>query len=482
MHVKHIFRLIGVMLMFYSLSMLPPIAVSLVFHEQQHLGFLSCFASILISGLIIWFFCRKATKEIQIHDGFLLVVLFWAMLCACATLPFMSILKTSHSWLDICFECVSGLTTTGVTVFTYPEKLPKCLLYYRQQLQFLGGMSIIVLTVAIMPVLGIGGTRLYRTETPGALKDTKFTPRITQTAKALWSVYMLLTLSCIICYKLAGMSWLDAVCEAFATTSTGGLAVHHEGMAFYKNPWIEWIAPFFMLLGSINFGTHYLALKKHNIKQYWEEEEFRFFVGIMALAMMLACFIFFHYNQNFSLKNLRHVVFTVVSLISSTGSVCTDYTAWPLGILFMLLILSIFGGCHGSTTGGIKIIRVLILSKFYRREMKVLLHPQLISPIKYNNKALDNAILFSVFSFLMTFMALYAILIFLMLLAGNDFISSIAMVTGTLSNSGIGFGQTAISFEQVNPLSKALGIVAMLAGRLEIFSLFIVFSLAYWKE
>jgi trk system potassium uptake protein TrkH len=482
MHVKHIFKLIGVMLMFYSLSMLPPVVISLLFQENQHLFFLSCFAGIWLLGLVIWLICRKANKEIQIHDGFLLVVLFWALLCGFATLPFLLILKQPLSWIDVFFECVSGLTTTGVTIFTYPEILPKCLLYFRQQLQFLGGMSIIVLTVAIMPVLGVGGTRLYRTETPGALKDTKFTPRITQTAKALWSVYMLLTFSCMVCFKIAGMNWLDAVCEAFATTSTGGLAIHHDGMNFYQSPWIEWIAPVFMLLGSINFGTHYLALKKHNIKQYWEEEELRFFIGIILIAMMTACFVFFHHTQNFSLLKLRQVFFTVVSLISSTGSVCTDYNNWPLGILFMLLLLSLFGGCHGSTAGGIKIIRVLILSKFYRREMKILLHPQLISPIKYNNKPLDNAILFSMFSFIMTFVALYACLIFLMLLSGNDFITAIAIVTGTLSNSGIGFGDTAISFEHINTMSKVLAIIAMIAGRLEIFSLFIVFSLGFWKE
>lgn len=482
MHVKHIFRLIGVMLMFYSLSMLPPIAVSFAFKENQHLVFLSCFAGIWFLGLLIWLICRKADREIQIHDGFLLVVLFWALLCSFATLPFMLILKNSFSWLDVFFECVSGLTTTGVTVFSFPEILPKCLLYFRQQLQFLGGMSIIVLTVAIMPVLGVGGTRLYRTETPGALKDTKFTPRITQTAKALWSVYMLLTISCIVCFKFAGMTWLDSVCEAFATISTGGLATHHEGMGYYQSSWIEWIAPIFMLLGSINFGTHYIALKKHHIKQYWEEEEFRFFIGIIFIAMTCACFVFFHLNQNFSLTKLRQVFFTVISLISSTGSVCTDYNNWPLGILFMLLVLSVFGGCHGSTSGGIKIIRVLILSKFYRREMKILLHPQLISPIKYNNKPLDNAILFSMFSFIMTFVALFAFLVFLMLLSGNDFMTAIAIVTGTLSNSGIGFGDTAISFEHINMMSKTLAIIAMIAGRLEIFSLFIVFSLAFWKE
>jgi trk system potassium uptake protein TrkH len=482
MYLKHIFRLIGVMLMFFSFCMLPPLVINYIYHETNQLYFLSSFAITFFLGALLWLICRKANKEIQIHDGFLMVVLFWALLCCFATLPFQLILKDQISWLDMFFECVSGLTTTGVTVFTYPEKLPKGLLYYRQQLQFLGGMSIIVLTVAIMPVLGIGGTRLYRTETPGALKDTKFTPRITQTAKALWSVYLLLTFSCIILFMATGVHWFDAICETFATISTGGLMSHHDGFAYYHNSKIEWLAPIFMLLGSTNFGSHYLALKKKNLNAYWAEEEFRYFMLTIVLAFLIASFILFHHYQNFSFSHLRQLYFTIISLISSTGSVCTDYTTWPLALLFMLIVISLFGGCHGSTAGGLKIIRILIVSKFYNREMKVLLHPQLISPIKYNNKSLDQNILFSIFAFLMTFISLYAVLIFLMLLADNDFISSIAIVTSTLSNSGIGFGEIAISFENLNDLSKTISVIAMLAGRLEIFSLFIVFSAAYWKD
>ena len=482
MHFKHIFRLIGVMLMFFSLSMLPPIAINYAMHEMHQLSFLKSFLITFGSGMSLWFFCRKEKKEIQIHDGFLMVVLFWALLCLFATLPFIIILNHKVSYLDAFFECVSGLTTTGVTIFTYPEQLPKSLLYYRQQLQFLGGMSIIVLTVAIMPILGIGGTRLYRTETPGALKDTKFTPRITQTAKALWSVYLLLTVLCFIFFIFAGAHWLDALFESFATISTGGLMPHHNGFAYYQNPLIEWGAPIFMLLGSINFGSHYLALKKRTLNQYWSEEEFRFYIYIILFALCLGGMIYFNQVKHFDLTHARYVYFSVVSLISSTGSICSDYSSWPLGVIFLFIILSLIGGCHGSTTGGLKVIRVLILSKFYQREVKVLMHPQLITHIKYNNKALDNNILFSLFSYIMTFIVLFMILVFLLILANNDFFSSIAIVTGTLSNSGVALGSTALSYEKINDTSKILSIIAMLAGRLEIFSLFIVFSSAYWRD
>jgi len=364
MHFKHIFRLIGVMLIFFSLSMLPPVIINYATEEIVQLSFFKSFLITFIVGLGLWFVCRKAHKEIQIHDGFLMVVLFWGLLCLFSTLPFIFILKDKISFLDTLFECVSGLTTTGVTVFSFPESLPKSLLYYRQQLQFLGGMSIIVLTVAIMPILGVGGTRLYKTETPGALKDTKFTPRVTQTAKALWSVYLLLTALCFIFFVSSGAHWFDALCESFATISTGGLMPHHDGFAYYKNPWIEWGAPIFMLLGSINFGSHYLAIKKRTFNQYWSEEEFRFYLYIILFALCLGCIIYFNHLKQLNLTQLRHVYFSVISTISSTGSACTDYSQWPLRIIFMLIIISPIGGCHGSTTGGLKIIRVLILTKF----------------------------------------------------------------------------------------------------------------------
>jgi len=481
MHLKHILRLVGLMLVFFSITMLTPIIIDLSLGNNHGLVYLQSFAITFLSGAVLWFFCRKDKKEIQIHDGFLLVILFWSLICLYATLPFLFSLETKLPFIDMVFECISGLTTTGVSIFTHPEQLPPSLLFYRQQLQFLGGMSIIVLTVAIMPILGVGGTRLYRTETPGALKDTKFTPRITQTAKALWSVYLLLTCLCFCCFKCLGASWLDAINESFATVSTGGLMPHHEGLAYYQNPWIEWIAPIFMLLGSINFGSHYLAIKRWSLQPYWSEEEFRFYLKFIVGGLLL-CSCILMYHDVFHLNDFRHLYFNLISLVSSTGAIYQDYAHLPLSILFIFIIIALCGGCHGSTTGGLKMVRVLILGKFYQRELKVLLHPQLISHIKYNQKPLEQPILLSLFTYVMTFIALYVILIFLMLLANNDLLSSISMVTATLSNSGIALGKTAQSYADINHMSKMISIFAMLAGRLEIYSLLIVFSLPYWKD
>jgi trk system potassium uptake protein TrkH len=257
---------------------------------------------------------------------------------------------------------------------------------------------------------------------------------------------------------------------------------HHEGFAFYQNSWIQWGAPLFMLLGSINFGSHYLALKRRSLGAYWNEEEFRFYIFMIFSSLLLGLTIYFHNYQHLNWEQVRHLYFSIISLISSTGSVSTDFSHWPMGLLFIFIIISMFGGCHGSTTGGLKMIRLLILSKFYQRELKVLLHPQLISPIKYNNKPLDNNILLSLITYLITFVGLFIFLVFVMLIADNDFLTSVSIVAGTLSNSGIGLGEVSVSFQHLNPLSKFFAIIAMLAGRLEIFSLLIVFSLAYWKE
>lgn len=482
MHIKHIFRLLGIMLIFYSLTMLPPLIVNEWYHEELNNAFYKSFLTVFFTGLTTWFICRKSYREIQIHDGFLLVIFFWGVICFSATLPFKFILQDEISWIEAFFECVSGLTTTGITIFAYPEHLPKSLLYYRQQLTFLGGMGIIVLTIAIMPMLGVGGTRLYRTETPGALKDAKFTPRITQTAKALWSVYILLSVICILYFKCVGLSWFEAICEGFATISTGGLVTQSQGFSYYHNPWVEWGAPIFMLFGSINFATHFMVLKKRNLKHYWSEEELRFFIFVILGALILGGLMYYQRYQQFSMLHFRQIYFTIISLISSSGTSCVDYSQWPLSFVLMLVILSIFGGCHGSTSGGMKMIRVLILSKLYHREIKVLLHPQLISPLKYNNKPIDNAIILSLFSFTTAFMTLFLFLMFLLALGGNDLMSCLGIVTGTLTNSGVSLGKVSMSYENVNDYTKAISIISMLAGRLEIFSLFIICSLPFWEN
>jgi trk system potassium uptake protein TrkH len=479
---RHISFILGLMLIFFSFAMLPPMLVNHIYAENNLNIFLYSFAFVSTFGCCLTLIGFNYKKEIQIHDGFLLVVLFWGMICFFAAIPFFLTLHPVIGVIDCLFEAVSGLTTTGATILDSPETLPKAILFYRQQLQFLGGMSIVVLTVAIMPMLGIGGTRLYRTETPGSFKDNKFTPRITQTAKALWTVYLLLTISCILFFKFAGVDWFEAICEAFATISTGGLMTKNSGLGHYNNPMIEWGAPLFMLAGSVNFGLHYLALKRKNLIGYWQEEEFRHFFYILLFTIIFGGMIYFHIFNHLSVKEFRRLYFTIVSVITSSGSSCTNYAEWPLPLIFILIMVSIIGGCHGSTSGGIKVIRTVLLGRFYLRELKVLLHPQAITLIKFNQKPLDNNILLSLFAFISAFLGLYIVMIFFMTAFGNDFLTSIALVTGTLSNSGIGIANVADSYANINSASKVTCIISMLAGRLEIFSLFIVFSPGFWKN
>lgn len=479
---RHISFILGLMLIFFSMAMLPPMIVNQIYQESFLNIFIQSFVMVFCLGGLLTLLGFNYQKEIQIHDGFLLVVLFWSLICIFGAMPFILSLYPKTKLIDCLFESVSGLTTTGATILISPETLPKSVLFYRQQLQFLGGMSIVVLTVAIMPILGIGGTRLYRTETPGSFKDNKFTPRITQTAKALWSVYLLLTLSCMVFFKTAGLDWFEAICETFATISTGGLMTKNAGLAHYKSPVLEWGAPLFMLAGSINFGLHYLALKRKKLVHYWHEEEFRYFFYILVFSIIFGAIIYFQIYNHLSVREFRRLYFTIISVITSSGSSCTNYAEWPLPLIFILIMVSIIGGCHGSTSGGIKVIRTILLGRFYKRELKILLHPQAISLIKYNHKPLDNNILLSLFAFIAAFLGLYVILIFFMTLFNNDFLTAITLVTATLSNSGIGIGNVADSYANITPASKATCIIGMLAGRLEIFSLFIVFTPEFWKN
>jgi trk system potassium uptake protein TrkH len=482
MSYKHISYLLGIMLMFFSLSMLPPMIINHIYQEPFLFDFIYSFLIILISGLILWGLGRNYHQEIQTSEGFLLVVLFWILICLYGSIPFALSLKGNLSTIEMIFETVSGLTTTGVTLFTQPQLLPKALLYYRQQLQFLGGMSIVVLTVAIMPLLGIGGTKLYRTETPGSFKDNKYTPRITSTAKALWTVYLLLVLFCFASFLLLGLDWFSALGETFGTVSTGGLTLHEDGFAHYHNPSLEWIAPLFMLSGSINFGLHFLAIKKRKLNHYWKEEEFRFFIKFIIMTIFLGSILYFLKNHQLNTREFRHIYFTIISLVTSSGSGCANYSEWSLPLMIILLSISIVGGCHGSTSGGIKMIRTLILAKFYQREIRLLLHPQAVSLIKYNQKPLTNDILLSLFAFISAFIFLLVISVFLLTLLGNDLLSSITMSVASLSNSGMGLGSVSNSYAEISPASKMIIIIAMLAGRLEIFSLFIIFSWQFWKN
>ena len=483
MQIKTILRLLGILLILFSMSMLTPLIINFIFHESFWVPFIAAFGCTSGTGLILWFSYRHHQQELKIRDGFLIVVLFWFVLCFFASLPLLFAIGHGHSFTDALFESVSGFTTTGASIILHLDDLPHAVLFYRQQLQFLGGMGIVVLAVAILPMLGVGGMQLYRAETPGPMKDSKLTPRIAQTAKALWSIYVLLMVLCAFCYWLAGMDWFDALGESFTTVSTGGFSMHDASFAYYQSDSIELIACFFMLLGGTNFALHYIAFKKRSIKHYWQDEEFRYYIGFLLAASIvvtvsLVSYGFFSAHPHALVKSL----FNVVSLATTTGFISAPFSTWPTYIPVLIMLLALIGGCAASTSGGIKVLRALLVYKQGKREMTRLLHPNAIIPIKFAKHSLPEPILQSMWGFISAFIALFLVLMVMFMAFGNDFPTSFSAITAGLANAGAGIGTISVTFAHLNLPSKWLLMFAMLAGRLEIFSLLILFSPQFWRR
>ena len=484
MQIKTILRLLGLLLMIFSFSMLTPLIINQLFHEQFWVPFLAAFLCTFFTGLIVWFVFRREHRELKTRDGFVIVALFWFGFCFFASLPFIfAISHHPHHITDAFFESVSGFTTTGATIINHIDKLPHAILFYRQQLQFLGGMGIVVLAVAILPMLGVGGMQLYRAETPGPMKDSKLTPRIAHTAKALWSIYCSLTLCCMLTYWLAGMNWFDALGESFATVSTGGFSMHNTNFAYYKSDAIKLIACFFMLLGGTNFALHFIAFQKKSLKHYWQDEEFRTYFILLCLSttIILTSLVGYGY-KHFNHHTLIESAFTAISMATTTGFISDPFHAWPHFTPILIILLAIIGGCAASTSGGIKVLRALLIFKQSKREIPHLLHPSAIIPIKLGKQALPEQVLQSMWAFISVFIALLLVLMLLFMALGNDFLTAFSAITAALTNSGTGLGAVSSNFTHINHASKWVLIFAMIAGRLEIFSLLILFSRHFWEK
>ncbi|OGV48672.1 MAG: potassium transporter [Legionellales bacterium RIFCSPHIGHO2_12_FULL_42_9] len=484
MQIKTILRLLGLLLMMFSTSMLTPLLINGIFHEQFWRPFVSAFACTFFIGFLSWFLFRKQHRELKTRDGFLIVVFFWFGICFFASLPFIfAMAHHTHNFTDAFFESVAGFTTTGATIVNHIDKLPHAILFYRQQLQFLGGMGIVVLAVAILPMLGVGGMQLYRAETPGPMKDSKLTPRIAQTAKALWSIYLILTVLCMLAYWASGMNWFDALGESFATVSTGGFSMHDASFAYYQSDLIELIACLFMLLGGTNFALHFIAFQKKSIRHYWQDEEFRAYFAFLALSSVLVTVSLVLYGYaKFNTHTVIHGAFNVISMATTTGFVSEPFNVWPTFLPVFIILLGVIGGCAASTSGGIKVIRALLLFKQSKREIPRLLHPNAIIPIKFGKHILPEQVLQSMWAFISVFIALFLLLIIVFMALGNDFITSFSAIISCLANSGTGLGAISTNFAHISHGAKWVLIFAMIAGRLEIFSLLILFSPQFWQK
>lgn len=482
MDFANIIRILGLFLIMYSPSMLTPLVVNYIYQDGSYQPFLIAFAVILLLGSLFWLPVKNLKHDLRIKEGFLVVVLFWIVTAVVSAIPFW-IAWPELSVMSNLFESVSGITTTGATILVNLDELPHHLLYYRQQLQLLGGMGIIVLAVAIFPLLGIGGMQLFRAEISGIAKDKKLAPRIEKTAKILWFIYLLLTGACIICFKLFGMNWFDAICYGFSTVSTGGFAPHDASIAFYPSIEIYTVSVIFMLLGSLSFSLHYFAMRNNSIESYWQDPEAKFYLKLVLAAIIFFAVSLYIYEMHDSFQeSLIAAIYQVISLSTTAGFVSEDYVLWPSSLPYLLFYLAILGGCAGSTSGGLKAVRALLLYRQGMRELKRLIHPQGQFLITYSGRTLSLDIIYSVWGYIATYLIIFLLFFLAALTLHLDFETAFAGVASSLGNIGPGLGKVTHNFAGVSDASKVLFMVAMLFGRLEIFTFLVLFTPYFWRK
>jgi trk system potassium uptake protein TrkH len=476
-------RILGLLLMMFSLTMLPPIFFSLLYADGAWLPFVEGFSLTLAAGLVCWLPVRRERRELRLRDGFLVVASFWTVLGTFGAAPLYFDDNLSLSITDAVFESISGLTTTGATVLTGLDALPKSILYYRQQLQWLGGMGIIVLAVAVLPMLGVGGMQLYRAETPGPVKDTKLTPRITETAKALWYVYLGFTIACFVFYMLAGMGWFDALCHAFSTVAIGGFSTHDLSIGYFDSTAVDLVAIVFMFFAGINFSLHFFAWRYKSIRHYSQDPEFRAYTFmLLVISVMVVSALLYFSTFGSPGDAIVNGLFQAVSIATTTGFTTSDFSAWPTAIPVLLVFASFIGGSAGSTAGGIKVIRWLLVYKQGVREIVRLVHPSAEIPVKLGNKAVPYRVVDAVWGFFSIYVIVFAAMMLAMMATGLDQVTAFSAVAATLNNLGPGLGEVSKGFMSVSDTAKWIAIVGMLLGRLEIFTLLVLITPTFWRR
>ncbi len=482
MHLAVIFRVTGTLLTFFSFTFLVPAGVALIYDEQTIHTFILAFGITLACGLLMWLPLR-GNRELRGGDGFLITALFYIGLGMFGAIPLYFAESLNLSFTDAAFESMSGLTTTGATVISGLDQLPKSLLFYRQLLQWFGGMGIIVLAVAIFPMLGIGGMQLYRTESPGPAKDNKLTPRITETAKALWYIYLTLTIGCAIAYWVAGMDLFDAISHSFATVAIGGFSTHDASIGYFNSPAIESVAIVFMVLSGVNFGLHFLVWRRRNPLHYFRDVELRTYLLVLLVLSVVICTLLLNHPDAISDHPIRDGLFQTISVATTTGFTTQNFSLWPSVAPVLLLLAAFAGGCAGSTAGGIKIIRVLMIYLQGMREVKRLIHPNGVFPIKLGNTPVADRLVEAVWSFFSVYVFLFLLFVAFVMLAGNlDFTTAFSAVGACLNNLGPGLGEVAQNYTSLPVSVKWTLMFTMMLGRLEIFTLLVLLTPAYWRR
>ncbi|HKX56316.1 MAG TPA: TrkH family potassium uptake protein [Xanthomonadales bacterium] len=476
-------RIIGFLIAGSSLMMLPPVLVSWWYDDGIANLFLISAALLLLTGSLVYLPVRNAFRELRLRDGFLVVVSSWLVLVLVGALPFVLMVTPHITYVDAVFESMSGLTTTGSTIITSIDTLPHAMLYYRQQLQWLGGMGIIVLAVAILPILRIGGMQLFRAEMPGPMKDSKLTPRITETAKALWLIYVGITIACILAYWLGGMTLFDAVGHAFSTVAIGGFSTHDASFSYWNSPTLEAVAMTFMAIAGINFSLHFLAWRRATMQPYFVDPELKAYASLLLVFSVLVSMVLFLTGTYDTLAaSFRYGSFQVISAMTTTGFTTAPFAEWTSFLPTFLIFIAFIGGCASSTAGGMKVIRIVLLYRQAAREIHRLIHPNAVIPVRVGGQKTSDTVMDAVWGFFFLYIACFAITTLLLTAAGLDPVTAYSAAAACLTNLGPALGEASANYAHLDDFSKIVLCVAMLLGRLEIYTLLVLLAPAFWRD
>lgn len=462
----------------FSFVMLVPFMIGILYSEDNHKIYVFVFIIVFAFGLLLWLLSRGSLNEIRITEGFVITVLFWFVLGIIGSIPFV---LSGITIIDSIFESISGVTTTGATVLTALEDLPKSLLIYRQLLQWIGGMGLIILVVAIMPSFGIGGSQLFKMDAPGFDSSEKLTPTIRESAAALWKIYIGLTVLCFFAYLLAGMDTFNAVSHALSTVAIGGFSTYDQSIGFFNNIYIEIVCIVFMLLSATSFSLHYYSVFHGKRLKHFYDPELRFFFLIL-LGIIIIISLYYLIIDNLDLSNLRHIIFQTVSIVTTSGFVTGEYSLMPGFVPFLLLVGAFIGACSGSVGGGLKAWRVLIIINQAKKEITKIIHPSAVVTTKIGKKVIDASISEKVWGFFTIYVVTFIMLLMLVLSSGLDFESAFSAVGATLNNLGPGLGVVSENYGSLSVVTKMTLCLAMILGRLEIFTLLVVLTPAFWRR
>ena len=473
-------KILGLLLTICGAGLLPPAAISAMYADGHLTFYLVAAAAGVLLGAAGMFLGPATTRVLQTRDGFLIVGLSWFFVSLLGAIPFVVV--GDFDVVTAIFESASGFTTTGSTAIVGLDDLPRSLLFFRQEIQWLGGIGVVVAAIALLPMLGIGGMQLLKAETTGPAKSDKLRPRIKHTAQGLWRLYVFLTAACAFAYWFAGMSAFDAIAHSFTTVSTGGFSIYDASLAHYGSPAIEAVAVVFMILGAINFALHFRAWSELALRPYLVNAEARAFGITIVCLTGLVTLVLVMQTDAPAVLAFRYAIFEVVSVITSTGYGIVDFSVWPALLPVLLIFTSFVGGCAGSTAGGMKVIRFLVMSRQALIEVTRLIHPRLVRPLKVGDSVVDDTVVRAVWAFFTVYALVFVVLMLTLMWLGLDQVTAFAAVATCLNNLGPGLGEVAANFSTVSDPVKLICAFACVLGRLEVLTIFVLLTPGYWRN